>query len=298
MKKCRVAPYSGEQKYIYISHSFKDKRYVYPIIEQLAKDGYRLWYDQGIISGSEAASEIVERILMCDLFLAFFSDNTVDSCQFKKEINFAISKKKEIIAVMLEEVQLSLGIEMQMAAFPAIYKYKIDNRLFYKTLYDMDLISKCGGNPDDTICVSDENEYVETLADLYGVDERRIPPLEDALFAKAGNEENIIMPKAILKKLTTNEEIEITTPKMIIGRAMSEKNKPIVDYSIETNSMVSRIHAVIVYKNKEFYLIDCGAVNKTYLNGEELKINEEYLLHDGDVVKLANEKFCFKRIEV
>ncbi len=298
MKKCSVAPYSGEQKYIYISHSFKDKRYVYPIIEQLAKDGYRLWYDQGIISGSEATSEIAERILKCDLFLAFFSDNTIDSYQFKREANFAILKKKKIIAIMLEDVQMSPGMEMQIAAFPAIYKYKIDNERFYKTLYSMESIGDCIGVPDESICVSDENEYVESLADLYGADERKIPPLEDALFAKAGNEEDVIMPKAVLKKLTTNEEIEITTPKMIIGRAMSEKNKPVVDYSIETNSMVSRIHAVIVYKNKEFYLIDCGAVNKTYLNGEELKINEEYLLHDGDVVKLANEKFCFKRIEV
>ena len=82
---------------------------------------------------------------------------------------------------------------------------------------------------------------------------------------------------------------------MIIGRAVSEKNKPVVDYSIETNSMVSRLHAVILYKNGEFYLVDCGAINKTYLNSKELKANEEYLLRDGDIVRFANEKFRFGR---
>lgn len=106
------------------------------------------------------------------------------------------------------------------------------------------------------------------------------------------------MERAILKKLTTNEEIEITLPKMIIGRAVSEKQKPIVDFSIDTNSMISRIHAVIRYKDGEFYLIDCGAVNKTYLNGEELDVNDEYLLRDNDTLKLANEKYIFLRTEV
>ena len=106
------------------------------------------------------------------------------------------------------------------------------------------------------------------------------------------------MPKAVLVKFTTNEKIAILTPKMVIGRVVSEKNKAIVDYSIETNSMVSRFHAVITYKNKEFYIIDCGALNKTFLNSDELDINKEYMLHDGDVIKFANEKFCFRIFEV
>jgi len=105
------------------------------------------------------------------------------------------------------------------------------------------------------------------------------------------------VPKAVLKKLTTNEEIVITTPKMIIGRAASEKIKPIVDYSIMTNSMISRLHAVIMSKDNEFYIVDCGALNKTFLNGAELKINEKYLLHDGDIIRLANEKFRFQKSE-
>ncbi len=105
------------------------------------------------------------------------------------------------------------------------------------------------------------------------------------------------MPKAVLTKISTNEEIVITTPKMIIGRAASENIKPIVDYSIISNSMISRLHAVIMNKNDEFYIIDCGALNKTYLNGAELKINEKYKLHDGDIIRLANEKFRFRRSE-
>lgn len=299
MKECSVRPYEGEQKYIYIAHSFKDKRFVYPVIEQLAKDGYRVWYDEGLIYGADTTTDLADKITRCDVVIAFLSDNTVDSYQFKREINFAILKKKEIIVVMLQEVHLSPGMEMQMSAFPAIFKYKIENNAFYKSLYSFEIMNLCLGEPDDRIVVSDEHKYKETLADLFGADERRKTVIDDAEFiVQQIGEEGANLPKAVLIKITTNEEIEISTPKMIIGRAVSEKNKPIVDYSIETNSMISRFHAVIIFKNKEFYLVDCGAVNKTFLNSEELEINKEYLLHDGDVIKLANEKFRFRRLEV
>lgn len=299
MKQCSVRPYEGEQEYIYIAHSFKDKRFVYPVIEQLTKDGYRVWYDEGLIYGVDTTTDLADKIARSTVVIAFLSDNTVDSYQFKREINFAILKKKEIIAVMLQEVHLSPGMEMQMSAFPAIFKYKIENSAFYKSLYSFEIINPCLGEPDNSIEVSDENKYRETLADLFGADERKSPVIDDALFIKIqADEEGVNLPKAVLIKLTTNEEIAISTPKMIIGRAVSEKNKPIVDYSIETNSMISRFHAVIIFKNKEFYLIDCGAVNKTFLNSEELEINKEYLLHDGDLIKLANEKFHFRRLEV
>jgi len=299
MKQCSVRPYVGEQKYIYIAHSFKDKRFVYPVIEQLTKDGYRIWYDEGLIYGSDATTDLADKITRCDVVIAFLSDNTVDSYQFKREINFAILKKKKIIAVMLEEVHLSPGMEMQMSAFPAIFKYKIENNAFYKSLYSFEIMNLCLGEPNDSIEVSDENKYKETLADLCGADERKTLIIDDMTFIKNREEEELKnMSKAFLTKYTTNEKIEISIPKMIIGRAISEKNKPIIDYSIETNSMISRFHAVIIYKNKEFYLVDCGAVNKTFLNCEELDINKEYLLHDGDVIKLANEKYCFQKIEV
>ena len=270
------------------------------MIEQLVKDGYRVWYDEGIISPDEDIPDLADKIGKCEMVLAFFSDHSVDSLNFRREVNFAILKKKKMIAVMLEEVQLAPGMEMQLSVYPVVCKYMFESKeAFYKELYSLETLKPCLGEPDDTIVVSDENEYKENLADWFGVDERRTPPIDEAALIKAqSEEEDEVVPKAVLIKLTTHEEIEIATPKMIIGRAVSEKNKPIVDYSIETNSLISRFHAVILWKNNEFYLVDCGAVNKTYLNSEELNINQEYLLHDGDIIKLANEKFRFRRLEV
>lgn len=53
MKRCSVRPYEGDENYIFISYCHKDKAKVFPIIEQLAKDGFRVWYDEGIAPGED-----------------------------------------------------------------------------------------------------------------------------------------------------------------------------------------------------------------------------------------------------
>ena len=185
MKRCAAKPYEGQEKYIFVSYCHKDRAYVFPIIEQLTKDGYRVWYDEGLSYSSDAPAELADKIAGCDVVVAFLSDNTVDSYAFKREINFAILKKKEMIAVMLEDVHLSPGLEMQLAAFPAIFKYKLENSAFYKRLYAFEAMSRCLGDPNDSIEVSDENEYAETLADLYGADERKKPVIPYAALAES-----------------------------------------------------------------------------------------------------------------
>lgn len=40
--------YEGGEPYIFISYSHKAMGKVIPIVERLYKDGYRLWYDEGI----------------------------------------------------------------------------------------------------------------------------------------------------------------------------------------------------------------------------------------------------------
>ena len=51
MKRCATKPYEGQDKYIFVSYCHKDRAYVFPVIEQLTKDGYRVWYDEGIDPG-------------------------------------------------------------------------------------------------------------------------------------------------------------------------------------------------------------------------------------------------------
>ncbi|MBF2066977.1 MAG: FHA domain-containing protein [Calothrix sp. C42_A2020_038] len=58
--------------------------------------------------------------------------------------------------------------------------------------------------------------------------------------------------------------------------------------------IVSRQHAEIQFDNNNYYLVDNGSVNGTYLNDELLKPKQRYLLKLGDKISLGKEnKVCF-----
>ena len=56
---------------------------------------------------------------------------------------------------------------------------------------------------------------------------------------------------------------------------------------------VSRKHAKFVQKESQWYVIDLGSTNKTYLNGEAIVANKEVLLHNNDELGLSR-KVTFK----
>ena len=49
----------------------------------------------------------------------------------------------------------------------------------------------------------------------------------------------------------------------------------------------------MINKNGVCFVVDNNSTNKTYLNDKRLDPEVEYKLADGDVVRLANEKFSF-----
>lgn len=95
--------------------------------------------------------------------------------------------------------------------------------------------------------------------------------------------------KATLTRVKTNEKVDIVKQLFRIGK---ERNK--VDYCITNNNSVSRIHADIVYKNGQYYIIDNNSTNYTFLNGQMIPAKQEIALSDGDRVKLSEEEFVFK----
>ena len=58
----KIDVYSGVEPYIFISYSHKDSAIVLPIVEQLDKMGFRVWFDEGIEVGSEWPQFIAEHI--------------------------------------------------------------------------------------------------------------------------------------------------------------------------------------------------------------------------------------------
>ncbi len=140
-----LQPYQGNESYIFVSYSHKDQETVYYILEAMQQKGYRLWYDEGIDPGTEWADAIANRIRKCKFFLAFISQNYLNSENCKDELSFSRDIENiERLLIYLEDVTLPDGIAMRVNRLQSICKYKHkDEGVFYNTLYSVKKLDCC-----------------------------------------------------------------------------------------------------------------------------------------------------------
>jgi hypothetical protein len=91
-----------------------------------------------------------------------------------------------------------------------------------------------------------------------------------------------------LMRISNEERIEIDKPVYSIG-----KDRNLVDYVIEANSVISRRHAEIITKGRHYFICDKCSTNKTYVEDKEIPEEEVIEIFNGTRFKLANEEFTF-----
>lgn len=328
MKRCSAKPYEGGENYIFVSYCHKDKKFIFPIIERLARDGYRVWYDEGIDPGSEWPEIIARHLNGCATCIAFISENSLNSHNCRREINFALLKKKPFISVVIESVQMSLGMEMQLSATQSIFKYTLsDDNEFFSKLYDAKCLIHCLGTPNASVLISKPEDYEEgALGGLFGESNLRRETFSDKWFLEGEESDSASTDKPIVETETeeekpiiapvvtdethtdetevaetnnehfrfwllrakTNETIELPQGEFKLGRSNVQS-----DYVISGNSGIGRLHAKIIVRDNQCFVLDNSSMNKTYLNSQELEPQKEYLLENGDSIRLMNEKFTF-----
>ncbi len=146
--------YKGNEPYMFISYAHKDSGEVYPILSQFYRQGYKVWYDEGIEPGIEWPEEIANALNTCRLFVVFITPNSVASENVRNEINFALAKKIPFIAIYLRPTTLTPGLQLQIGSKQAILKYQLDEDTYTrKYSYSFDSVLKTTGkvNPEDQI---------------------------------------------------------------------------------------------------------------------------------------------------
>jgi len=126
--------YIGDEPFIFASYSHSDKLQVYPIIDYLDKNGIKIWYDEGIPASENWKKSIVENIERCAAFLVFITSHLIDSEYVRKEISFALRKKKPFFSVYLKETELPSELEFEIADIQSIMKYLMPEPEFYNKL--------------------------------------------------------------------------------------------------------------------------------------------------------------------
>ena len=128
--------YQGDAAYVFVSYAHDDAHEVYPELVRLREQGFNIWYDEGIAPGSSWREEIATAINECTLFLMFVTPRSVKSEPCQREINFAESHARRILAVHLEETELPLGLELVLGDRQAIMRYQHPAPDFHHKLID------------------------------------------------------------------------------------------------------------------------------------------------------------------
>ncbi|MFX0070350.1 MAG: toll/interleukin-1 receptor domain-containing protein [Candidatus Hermodarchaeota archaeon] len=122
--------YEGDDSFLFVSYTHKDKSIVYPIIDYLCKNGINIWYDEGIPLSSDWCNTLAEKIVDSNLFLSFISPHVLNSDNTQDEIQFAINEKKTFLAIYLQDTELSPGLKMRMRRIQGLEKFKMDEKIF------------------------------------------------------------------------------------------------------------------------------------------------------------------------
>lgn len=95
--------------------------------------------------------------------------------------------------------------------------------------------------------------------------------------------------KAYLIRTKTGEKKQINSVEFTVG-----KDETRVNYFINNNEAISRCHMKIIKRGINYFVMDLGSTNHTYLNGELLPENQEQPIKNGDSIKLADEEFILE----
>lgn len=97
--------------------------------------------------------------------------------------------------------------------------------------------------------------------------------------------DNVVL-RGYVRRVSTNEEIEITGDSFTIGKSSS------CDFIVRSNATVSRRHAQIKKTKDGYYLKDLNSTNHTFV--ENNQIQNEVQLTDGMKFRLSDEQFEFR----
>jgi TolB-like protein len=121
------AAYRGDEPYAFACYAHEDSVLVYDELADLAAHGFRVYYDEGIGAGRDWHDDLADAIDRCSLFIVFVTRHSVVSRNCIRELNYAHDKKKDVLAVHLDDVELPRGIKLALGDRQAIFRGKGDS---------------------------------------------------------------------------------------------------------------------------------------------------------------------------
>ena len=182
--------------------------------------------------------------------------------------------RRELEGELREKVQKDIRSEMENELREKIWA-ELSETFTQNMRHDMEIELR------EEIRQELEEEYAEKTKALEA----------EKIQEEAKQEENEDEKSSYLIRKKTGEIIQLNKQTFIIG-----KLDTCCDYVIRGNNAISRLHAVIKYRedSDSYFIVDCNSTNHTYLNGRRIEAEQPVELKDGMHIHLALEEFIFQ----
>ena len=145
--KCNAIPYEGELPYVFFSFCHENQEIVYPLIERMAAAGFRVWFDDGIHPGQEWPEVIAAHLNQSAVCVCAASIEFQNSHNCKNELTFAVNGKKTVMAILLEEFEMSLGLKLQLGNTQQLKLSEHTLEEFLDLFLNAPMLEACKGEP-------------------------------------------------------------------------------------------------------------------------------------------------------
>ncbi len=131
-----IAPYQGDEPYIFVSYSHQDASAVHAELLHMRDHGFNVWYDEGISPGFAWRDELAHAIDRSSLFLFFVTNHSINSDNCLKELNYALSRDRPLLVVHLEPTDLPPGLALSLSDRQAIFHHELSSGAYTQKFTD------------------------------------------------------------------------------------------------------------------------------------------------------------------
>ncbi|GEM_PF-6840975 len=143
MNSFSCKPYEGFGKYITVINCREDSERIQSILKKPMLDGLRVWFDESREENENTEKVLSEKIKNCCACFLFVSNNAFNSHCVRSAVNNAVFSGKPVVAIFIEQTDLTLGIEMQIKTMQVIDEYKLTRNAFLQEISENKYVRSC-----------------------------------------------------------------------------------------------------------------------------------------------------------
>lgn len=308
--KCNAVPYNGSEPFLFFSYCHQDSKLVYPVIEELTRRGFRIWYDDGISIGEEWPEVIAQKLTDCAVFFCAVSEAYCASHNCKNELTFRIEDKKPIVAALIQNFVLPLGVRLQLSNNQQMMLYEKSPVQWTDVISVCEKLQLCKGAPIHVPVSAQEEPKSAETPKAEPVQKPSVKPMQEKTENKVQkistepvqqkkaepilqkgepHAEEMYAEATVMDVKPANQLPKDVTGELILVVSVQDGSGEYLSANQIENCKLINLKDVLIQKSGSQYIIQKTADRETVVvDGMALSVGENVTLNSGSCIRVQD----------